>query len=390
MNSFKAFVTELRRQKVAAPVFLLMLLGMIMLPLPPVLLDVLFTFNIVLALIVILVAVSAKRPLDFSVFPTVILGTTLMRLALNVASTRVVLLKGHEGTHAAGNVIEAFGNVVIGGNFVVGLVVFVILMIINFIVVTKGAERQQGALWWPFCRIMALLSIAPVIGDGPVPVPVRALLSLVLAFLMLPLTRTGIMPDPFSLHGVVAMAEQAVIGGAIGFALQFATSAIAMLGYLASSQIGFSMAQMNDPLNGQTSDVVSSLLGLVAMMVFFAIDGHVLLATVLGHSFHAWPVGAGWAPMMLHTIALNLGWVFAAALLLALPIVFSTLVVQIGFGFLNRVAPSLNLFSLGFSLVTIFGLMMLVHLVRFIPEHYIALTNQVLEMLQAQMKIARG
>jgi flagellar biosynthesis protein FlhA len=141
MNSLNAFVAELRRQKFAAPVFLLMLLGMIMLPLPPVLLDVLFTFNIVLALIVILVAVSAKRPLDFSVFPTVILVTTLMRLALNVASTRVVLLHGHEGTHAAGNVIESFGNVVIGGNFVVGLVVFIILMIINFVVVTKGSER---------------------------------------------------------------------------------------------------------------------------------------------------------------------------------------------------------------------------------------------------------
>lgn len=141
MNTINAIVGELRRQKYAAPVFLIALLGMIILPLPPILLDVLFTFNIVLALIVILVSVTAKRPLDFSVFPTVILGTTLMRLALNVASTRVVLLHGHEGTHAAGQVIEAFGNVVIGGNFVVGLVVFVILMIINFIVVTKGAER---------------------------------------------------------------------------------------------------------------------------------------------------------------------------------------------------------------------------------------------------------
>ncbi|MCS0592060.1 flagellar biosynthesis protein FlhA [Massilia norwichensis] len=134
-------MAELRRQKFATPAFLLTLLAMIMLPLPPVLLDVLFTFNIVLALIVILVSVSSKRPLDFSVFPTVILGTTLMRLALNVASTRVVLLNGHEGTAAAGHVIEAFGNVVIGGNFVVGIVVFVILMIINFVVVTKGAER---------------------------------------------------------------------------------------------------------------------------------------------------------------------------------------------------------------------------------------------------------
>jgi flagellar biosynthesis protein FlhA len=141
MNMINSLMAELRRQKFATPAFLLTLLAMIMLPLPPVLLDVLFTFNIVLALIVILVSVSAKRPLDFSVFPTVILGTTLMRLALNVASTRVVLLRGHEGTAAAGHVIEAFGNVVIGGNFVVGIVVFVILMIINFIVVTKGAER---------------------------------------------------------------------------------------------------------------------------------------------------------------------------------------------------------------------------------------------------------
>jgi flagellar biosynthesis protein FlhA len=140
-NTISGLIAELRRQKFATPAFLLALLGMIMLPLPPVLLDVMFTFNIVLALIVILVSVSAKRPLDFSVFPTVILGTTLMRLALNVASTRVVLLRGHEGNAAAGHVIEAFGNVVIGGNFVVGIVVFVILMIINFIVVTKGAER---------------------------------------------------------------------------------------------------------------------------------------------------------------------------------------------------------------------------------------------------------
>jgi flagellar biosynthesis protein FlhA len=141
MNLIQSILVELRRQKYATPGFLVALLAMIMLPLPPVLLDVLFTFNIVLALIVILVSVSSKRPLDFSVFPTVILGTTLLRLALNVASTRVVLLRGHEGTHAAGQVIEAFGNVVIGGNFVVGIVVFVILMIINFVVVTKGAER---------------------------------------------------------------------------------------------------------------------------------------------------------------------------------------------------------------------------------------------------------
>jgi len=247
-----------------------------------------------------------------------------------------------------------------------------------------------SALWWPFCRVMALLSTAPVIGDALIPVPVRALLSLVLAFLMLPLTKGGAAPDPFSLAGVVLMVEQAVIGGVIGLALQLTMAVVNMLGFLVSSQVGFSMAQMNDPVNGQQSDVISGLLGLVAILVFFAVDGHLVLAGVLGQSFRAWPVGGGYGGLLLETVALNVGWVFSAAILLALPIVFSTMVVQIGFGFLNRVAPSLNLFSLGFSLVTLFGLMMLVQVVRFIPEHYVQMTNQVLEMLQQQMRAAHG
>lgn len=126
---------------IAIPIFLLAILAMIILPLPAWLLDVLFTFNIVLAVLVLLASVSIKRPLDFSIFPTLLLFATLMRLTLNVASTRVVLLHGNEGAAAAGKVIEAFGKVVIGGNYVIGAVVFMILMIINFMVVTKGGER---------------------------------------------------------------------------------------------------------------------------------------------------------------------------------------------------------------------------------------------------------
>lgn len=248
------------------------------------------------------------------------------------------------------------------------------------------------ALWWPFCRIMAMMSTAPAMGEGSVPVPVRALLAVALSFVMLPVTQAsgGGMPDPFSLAGVVAMFEQAVIGGVIGLALQFAMAVITMLGFLAASQVGFSMAQMNDPVNGQTSDVISGMLSLLAILVFFGIDGHLVLMGVIGQSFKAWPVGAGYAPLLLEAIALNVAWVFSAAVLLALPIVFSTMVVQIGFGFLNRVAPSLNLFSLGFSLVTVFGLLMLVQVVRFIPEHYVSMTNQILEMLQEQMRVAHG
>ena len=123
------------------PVIVLATLGMVILPMPTFMLDMLFTFNIALALVVLLVSVYTKRPLDFAAFPSVLLIATLLRLALNVASTRIVLLEGHEGGGAAGHVIEAFGSVVIGGNLAVGLVVFLILMIINFVVVTKGAGR---------------------------------------------------------------------------------------------------------------------------------------------------------------------------------------------------------------------------------------------------------
>ncbi|MBL0148775.1 MAG: flagellar biosynthesis protein FlhA [Ideonella sp.] len=124
-----------------APLFVVMVLAMMVLPLPAMALDVLFTFNIALALMVMMVSAHMLKPLDFAAFPTVLLVTTLLRLSLNVASTRVVLLEGHNGTGAAGKVIESFGHFLIGGNFAVGLIVFAILVVINFIVVTKGAER---------------------------------------------------------------------------------------------------------------------------------------------------------------------------------------------------------------------------------------------------------
>lgn len=126
---------------IGIPLLLLVLMGMMMLPVPAFLLDIFFSFNIALSIVVILVSIYTYRPLDFAVFPTILLVATLLRLALNVASTRVVLLNGHEGGDAAGKVIQAFGEVVIGGNYTVGFVVFMILMIINFVVVTKGAGR---------------------------------------------------------------------------------------------------------------------------------------------------------------------------------------------------------------------------------------------------------
>jgi flagellar biosynthesis protein FlhA len=140
-ESVLGHLKAINAQGLAAPVLVIMMLAMVVIPLPPLVLDMLFTFNIVFALVVLLVSVYALRPLDFTVFPTILLIATLLRLALNIASTRVVLLEGHTGSAAAGKVIEAFGDFVIGGNYAVGLVVFAILVIINFVVVTKGAGR---------------------------------------------------------------------------------------------------------------------------------------------------------------------------------------------------------------------------------------------------------
>ncbi|HQX48206.1 MAG TPA: FHIPEP family type III secretion protein, partial [Steroidobacteraceae bacterium] len=137
MPSLKTLV----QSGLGVPVGLLAILAMVVVPLPPFVLDVLFTFNIALSIVVVMAVFYVARPLEFGVFPTVLLLATLLRLALNVASTRVVLMHGHQGTGAAGHVIESFGEFVIGGNYVVGVVVFVILTIVNFVVVTKGAGR---------------------------------------------------------------------------------------------------------------------------------------------------------------------------------------------------------------------------------------------------------
>ncbi|MEW6132222.1 MAG: flagellar biosynthesis protein FlhA [Pseudomonadota bacterium] len=141
MNAQFAAPRGQRMVRLAGPLLVLLVLAMLVLPLPTFMLDMLFTLNIALAVIVLLVSLNAGRPLDFSVFPTVLLVTTLMRLSLNVASTRIILMQGHTGTDSAGKVIESFGNFLVGGNYSVGLVVFVILVIINFVVITRGAGR---------------------------------------------------------------------------------------------------------------------------------------------------------------------------------------------------------------------------------------------------------
>lgn len=244
-----------------------------------------------------------------------------------------------------------------------------------------------SALWWPFCRCLAMLAAAPTIGDSGIPMPARVLLALVLAVVMLPISNATALAIPvFSLRGVLAAGEQALLGLALGLSFHLAMAVIGVLGFLLSSQLGLAMAVLNDPINGSASDVISALLNVLCVLAFFGMDGHLLFIAVLGESFRAWPVGAGLSLLTLQNLAYNLAWVFSAALLLALPVVAATLVVQLGMGFLNRVAPALNLFSLGYSLVTLFGLFMLTQMLAHVPEHYLRMTRQLLRMIEQGMR----
>ena len=141
LSSIRQNLSNFNFSGLSIPALVLLIMAMLVLPLPPWLLDILFTFNIASSLLIIMIAIGTRKPLEFSSFPSVLLFATMLRLALNVASTRVVLVSGHEGEEAAGKVVAAFGHIVIGGNYVVGFIIFGILMIINFIVVTKGAGR---------------------------------------------------------------------------------------------------------------------------------------------------------------------------------------------------------------------------------------------------------
>ncbi|NCX49829.1 MAG: flagellar biosynthesis protein FlhA, partial [Gammaproteobacteria bacterium] len=146
LSDFRQRIPNVDFKSMGIPALVLLIIAMLILPLPTVLLDILFTLNIMIALIVIMIGIHTEKPLDFSSFPAVLLFATMLRLSLNVASTRIVLVNGHEGTDAAGKVIEAFGNFVISGNYLVGFIIFGILMIINFIVVTKGAGRVSEVI----------------------------------------------------------------------------------------------------------------------------------------------------------------------------------------------------------------------------------------------------
>lgn len=251
------------------------------------------------------------------------------------------------------------------------------------------APEMLSRIWWPFCRILAALSAAPIIGENTVPMRMRVAIALLLACVTLPVVDT-IDVLVFSVQGTLVAAEQILIGLLFGMMFHFVQAVFMMLGYIVASQMGLAMAVMNDPLNGTSSDVVSGLMLVVSILLFFSVDAHLVVTQVLYASFRVWPIGEPVDLVSLKPVAYQVSWLFSTTTLLAAPLVFSTLVLQIGKSYLSRATPSINLFSLGFAVTTIFGLLMLGHMVKTLPSHYVHMTQHILEVLDHHLAAGRG
>ncbi|MEN3033203.1 flagellar biosynthetic protein FliR [Chromobacterium amazonense] len=234
-----------------------------------------------------------------------------------------------------------------------------------------------GKFFWPFCRILSAISIAPVMGDIAVPIRFRIAMAFALTLVAMPVV-DNININAFSLQAITLIFEQILIGFIFGFAFFLVTSVFSMLGYYISSQMGLSMAMMNDPGNQNSSTVIASIFYVFNTLLFFSYDIHLLITNLVISSFQNWPINSNGTFFSISLIVNQIGWSFSAALLLATPIVFGTLVVQIGMGILTRATPTINIFSLGFSITLLLGLFLLGLQIPSISGHYQQMTNHIL------------
>ncbi|OQS33887.1 flagellar biosynthetic protein FliR [Chromobacterium haemolyticum] len=236
-----------------------------------------------------------------------------------------------------------------------------------------------GKFFWPFCRILSAISIAPITGDVAVPVRFRIAISFGLTLVAMPMLDT-IHVNAFSLQAIALMFEQIFIGLIFGLAFFSIMSVFNMLGYYISSQMGLSMAVMNEPGTHNSSTVIASIFYVLNALLFFAYDVHLLIANLVFSSFQSWPINSGKSLFSISMVINQVGWSFSAALLLATPVVFGTLVVQVGMGMLTRATPTINIFSLGFSVTVLLGLFLLGLQVPSLSGHYQQMTQQILNM----------
>lgn len=234
-------------------------------------------------------------------------------------------------------------------------------------------------IWLPFFRIAAFFHFCPILDQRSISRKVRIGLSLVLAILMAPmLPENVILTDLVSIRSLLLIGEQIIWGMIFGLMLHLVFSALQTAGHILSFNMGLGMAVMNDPGSGSSTTVISQIVFVFCGLMFFTMDGHLLFLTILYKGFIYWPIGQAITELSLKTLVMGLGWLISSAILLALPTVFIMLLVQGSFGLLNKISPTLNLFSLGFPISMLFGLFCMMLLMGNIPDHYLKLTNDIL------------
>lgn len=240
-----------------------------------------------------------------------------------------------------------------------------------------------GKLWWPFLRFSALLWTLPLFGDLLTTPQVRILLALALAVLVAPLVPAMPAVEPFSLAAVVLAVEQLLLGALLGLMVQILFTAMTMLGQILSLQMGLAMGVMNDPVHGDSVPLLGQLMMILGALLFLALDGHLVAVDVMVESFFAWQPGASLFDLGLERLLALFGWLFGAALILAMPAVIAMLLVNLTFGVMNRSAPSLNIFSLGFPIGLLMGLICLLLSVGGVPSRFNEFSGYVLDEMRA-------
>lgn len=240
------------------------------------------------------------------------------------------------------------------------------------------------ALVLPFIRILAFLQFAPVLDNKAFSRRIKIATALALSVIITPMLPNNVLlSELLSIRTILLISEQLLWGILFASALQLVFVALQTAGHILSMNMGLGMAMMNDPINGNSTTVISQIIYVFCGLLFFVMDGHLLMVTILYKGFSYWPIGQAINNPTLTLISQGLGWIMASATLIALPTTFVMLIVQGGFGLLNRVSPTLNLFSLGFPISMLFGLLCISMLVTNIPDHYLNLTTEILAKLDA-------
>ncbi|MBY5920000.1 flagellar biosynthetic protein FliR [Ferrimonas balearica] len=239
-----------------------------------------------------------------------------------------------------------------------------------FAFTTEEILLMIGRVWWPFFRIAGAFTLLPFFSNGHIPVRVKVLFAFFLAALVGPMLPTPPPVDPLSPRALLIAFEQLAVGAMMGLMLSMLLHILSMLGQMLSMQMGLAMSVMNDPANGVNHALLGQWMVMYGTLLFLALDGHLVALGVLVESFTLWPIGSGVLDLPLMTLIMKFGWTFAMALMLAFPAVMAMLMVNITFGVLNKSAPSLNVYSLGFPLAMMLGLVSILISFSGLPERY--------------------